>query len=180
MNILISIIYAPILFVCLKFFDIKIVCIYLFFISVIWFGFSIKKSIKQSLYPTLYILISIIGYFGNSFYILKSVPFIISLFFTALMLISYINKDSIILLFARKFSKKTICKEEEQYIHSSTIFWFILCLINSSIHFFILVYKDITFWALYSSIGWYFIFIVGGILQYLHRKFFFLKRVKSV
>ncbi len=63
MNIIISLIYAPMVFLALRYFDIQDVSIILFLSSFMWFAFTIKKSYKESLYPILYILLSICTYF---------------------------------------------------------------------------------------------------------------------
>ncbi|RXI37069.1 hypothetical protein CRU99_12525 [Malaciobacter mytili] len=179
MNILISLLYAPFVFFSLRYFDIKIVCINIFIISLLWFFITIKKDYKQALYPLVYIFIAVITYFIESFYILKVLPLLIAIFFTALILISYINKTSIILFFAKKFSKKNIDKKEEEYIYKSTLFWFFVALVNCLIHFYIFISENISFWLYYSSFGWYFIFIFAGILQFLHKKFIFNKSLKD-
>ncbi len=175
MNIIISLFYAPFVFFSLRYFDIKIVSINIFIISLIWFFIIIKKGDKQALYPLVYICIALTSYFIESFYILKVLPLLIAIFFTILILVSYINKTSIILFFAKKFSKKSIDKKEEEYIYKSTLFWFFIALINTLIHFYIFISENISFWLYYSSIGWYFIFIFAGILQFLHKKFIFNK-----
>jgi len=175
MNIIISLIYAPLVFLSLRYFDIQDVSIFLFLSSFIWFAFTIKKSYKESLYPTLYILLSICTYFFEDFLVLKAMPLIISSIFTIIIFISYLNKKSVILYFAKKFSKKEISKKEEEYIHKSTLFWIIISCINIYIHSLIFQSEDISSWIFYSSFGWYFLFIFAGIIQYLHRKFVFLK-----
>ena len=82
---------------------------------------------------------------------------------------------SIILYFAKKFSKEEISEKEKEYIHKSTLFWVIISCINIFIHLQIFQNENINFWIFYSSFGWYFLFIFAGIIQYLHHKFIFLK-----
>lgn len=175
MNIIISLIYAPLVFLSLRYFDIELVSIVLFICSTLWLAFTIKKSYKESLYPALYILLSICTYFLKDFLVLKAMPLIISSIFTLIIFISYLNKKSVILYFAKKFSKKEISLKEEEYIHKSTLFWVIISCINIFIHLQIFQDDNISFWIFYSSFGWYFLFLFAGIIQYLHRKFIFLK-----
>lgn len=174
MNILISLLYAPLVFLSLRYFDIKIVSILIFTISSIWFFFSMKKGIKEALYPLLYIIISVFSYFLEAFIVLKVLPLLLSTLITALIFVSYINKKSIILYFAKKFTKREIEKKEEEYIQKSTLFWGFISLINVLIHLQIFVESNIDFWIYYSSFGWYFLFLIAGIIQFLHRKFIFL------
>lgn len=175
MNIIISLIYAPLVFLSLRYFDIELVSVLLFISSFLWFTFTIKKSYKESLYPVLYILLSIFTYFFKDFLVLKAMPLILSSIFTIIIFISYLNKKSIILYFAKKFSKKEISQKEEEYIHKSTLFWILVSFINIFIHLQIFQNPNINFWIFYSSFGWYFLFIFAGIIQYLHRRFIFLK-----
>ena len=175
MNIIISLIYAPLVFLSLRYFNIELVSIFLFISSCIWFTFTIRKSYKESLYPVLYILLSIFTYFFKDFLVLKAMPLVISSIFTIIIFISYLNKKSIILYFAKKFSKKEISQKEEKYIHKSTLFWILVSFINIFIHLQIFINPNINFWIFYSSFGWYFLFIFAGIIQYLHRRFIFLK-----
>jgi len=137
MRIILSLLYAPIIFFSLKYFN---------------------SSIEEVL-------------------VLKALPFIISLIFTIIIIISYIKKRSVILYFAQKFSKSNIEDEEKKYIHKATKFWIFISMINVTIHFFIFLNINANFWLFYSSIGWYILFITAGVLQFLHRKFVFLKRI---
>lgn len=175
MNLLISLLYAPLVFLSLRYFDITKVAIVIFILSTIWLALTLKKGAKEYLYPLLYIGISILAFVLKDFLFLKAMPFIISSFITIFILFSYINKQSIILYFAKKFSKKEIDKKEQEYIHKSTLFWFFIALINVIIHLLIFLDTNINFWMFYSSIGWYFIFIFAGILQFLHKRFIFSK-----
>lgn len=175
MNLIISLIYAPLVFLSLRYFEISNVAIGIFVLSIIWFILVFKKGYKELLYPSLYIVISIFAFFLKDFFVLKIIPLLVSSFVTIFILISYINKQSIILYFAKRFSKKEISLKEEAYIHKSTLFWFFVSLINVIIHAYIYIDSNMNYWIYYSSIGWYFIFIIAGLLQYLHKKFYFSK-----
>ncbi len=176
MNFLISLIYAPLVFFSLKYFDIRTVSIYIAVFSLIWFTFVVRKDIKESIFPLTYLAIAVLAFFLEDFLFFKSLPLIISSFITMIILSSYITKNSIILYFVKKFTKNDISVQEERYIYKSTVFWIFISLINVSIHIIMFVSEEIEFWVYYSSFGWYIIFIIAGIIQFLHRKFF-TKRV---
>lgn len=176
MNFLISLLYAPLIFICLKYYDIKIVSIAVFFLSALWLIYSLKKDKKSARYPFLYMGASLVTFFLEKFLVLKSIPLIASVIIATTMLISYINKSSIILYFASRFSKKEIGGREKQYIQSSTLFWIVVSAINILCHIFVFINNNIKLWVYYSSFGWYFVFGLAGILQFLHRKFLFSKR----
>lgn len=173
MNFIISLIYAPFVFLAFRYFDIAVVSTILFFLSLFWFICVFKKGYKEFSYPLLYIFISLLSFFLKDFFILKIVPFLISSFISSLILISYINKNSIILSFVKKFSKTQISLKEEKYIHKSTLFWFLVSVINVIIHLYFLISSNLDYWVYYSSIFWYFLFLLAGVLQYLHKKFIF-------
>jgi len=175
MNIIISLIYAPLVFLSLRYFDIKVVSILIFIFSTIWFFSTIKKGSKEYFYPLFYMVLSIFAYFLEEFLVLKAIPLLISITFTFIIYISYVNKNSIILYFAKRFSKKDISKKEQEYIHNSTLFWLGISSVNIFLHIMVFINDNIDFWIYYSSIGWYFLFLIGGVLQFLHRRFVFLK-----
>ena len=136
MKIILSLIYAPMIFFILRYFN---------------------TSLEDVIY-------------------LKAFPLIMALVVTITMIISYINKNSLILYFANKFSKDRIEDNEKEYIHNWTIFWIFISSINVMIHSTIfLTTQNTTFWVFYSSVGWYFLFIIAGLIQFMHRKFVFLK-----
>ena len=160
----------------LRYFDIKLTAIAIFCVTLIWLFFCLKQGLKESLYPITYILIAILAFILEDFIVLKILPLLISAVISSIILISYLNKRSIILYFAKKFSKKEISVQEQEYIQNSSLFWFFVGFLNTSIHLYIFLDDNINFWIFYSSIGWYSLFIGAGILQFLHRKFIFLRR----
>ena len=128
------------------------------------------------------IIFFLLKYFNTSLeevLVLKAFPLIISSIITILIFLSYIKKKSMILYFAKKFSKSEISEQEKEYIHKSTLFWIAVSFINVLVHLNIFLATSAEFWVFYSSIGWYFLFLFAGIFQFLHRKFVFLKRVKN-
>lgn len=179
MNIILSLIYAPLVFLSLRYFDIQKVSIVIFLVSLLWLGFSLRKTKTEALYPILYILLACCAFFLENFLVLKAMPIIISTTITIILLISYINKKSLIFYFAQKFSKKEISQKEQEYIQKSTLFWIIISFINIIIHFYMFINENIDFWIYYSSIGWYFLFAFAGIIQFLHRKFIFFKGINA-
>jgi len=176
MNFLFSLLYAPIVFFSLRYFDIKMVSGVVFVSSVLWFIVKKDKKELSSLFPLFYMLIAVVTFFSEKFFVLKMMPLLISFFFSLFILLSYLKHKSIILFFAEKFSKHTISESEKAYIHRSTLFWFFISVINTMIHLMIFLDSNLNIWLYYSSFGWYFLFIFAGLLQFLHRKFIFLRR----
>lgn len=173
MGLIISILYAPLVLVALQYFDIKLVSVVMFFISIIWFGLVIKKDKKEWFYPILYVFVAIGAFLVNDFLVLKILPSIVALFIALVFFVSYLQKKSIILHFVKKYKKEEISKNEEEYIHKSTLFWIGVCLLNTLIHIYAFYDNEVEFWLFYSTIGGYLMFIVFGFLQMLHRKYIF-------
>ncbi|WP_419767176.1 hypothetical protein [Arcobacter sp.] len=116
------------------------------------------------------------AYFLDNFLFLKMLPLLISTLISIYILYSYISKNSFIFIFLERLNKD-VKVEEKNYIHKSTLFWFYISLVNVVIHSFVLYLKDMFYWTFYSSIGWYFLFILAGVVQFVHRKIYFEGKV---
>ena len=176
MNLIFPLLYAPIVFFALGHYEVKRVSIIVFVVSLFWF-FSFKKKKEWFvLQPLFYMFMATGAFIFDSFSLLKVLPLLISSFFSILLFISYYKKKSIILYFAEKFSKEPISESEKLYIHASTRFWFFVTLLNTAIHLSLFLGSNLDFWLYYSSIGWYFLFLGAGLIQFIHRHFIFLRR----
>lgn len=174
MNFLISILYAPVVFYSLQNFELQVVSLCIFLFSLIWFSLTFKKGFKEYFFSLLYLFVSILSYFLDSFLLLKILPFLISSLIFLFMTYTYFTKNSFIFIFLEKI-KKEVEKEEKEYIQKSTLLWIIASLVNLGIHVFILYSNNLEYWLFYSSIGWYFVFILTGIIQFVHKKIYFNK-----
>ena len=134
MSFIFSLLYAPIVFLSLRYFDIQLVSVIIFIMSGIWFVFLKNKKELSSLFPLFYMLVAVISFFSEKFLVLKIMPLFISVFFSLFILLSYFKRKSIILYFAEKFSKTAISEKEKEYIHHSTLFWFFVSLLNTAVH----------------------------------------------
>jgi len=176
MSFIFSLFYAPIVFLSLRYFDIQLVSVIIFIMSGTWFIFLKTKKELSSLFPLFYMLVAVISFFSEKFLVLKIIPLFISVFFSLFILLSYLKKRSIILYFAEKFSKMPISEKEKEYIHHSTLFWFFITLLNTAVHLSAFLNPNLYFWLYYSSFGWYFLFILAGLIQFFHRRYIFLRR----
>jgi len=176
MNLIFSLIYAPFVFWMLKYYDVKVVSILIFTVSIVWLILLKDKKNIALLLPVFYMLIAIFAFFSEAFLVLKTISLLIALFFSCVILLSTFQEKSMILSFAEKMSKSPLGESEKAYINKSTLFWFFVSLINVCIHFAFYLNTNLEFWLFYSSVGWYFLFIFAGALQFLHRRFVFLRR----
>ena len=172
MNLIISLLYAPIVFYSLKNFELKTVSLIIFVFSFIWLFLSIKKGFKEYIFPLFYLGVSLLAFFLDDFLLLKLLPALISGLICIFILYSYVSKNSFIFIFLEKINKK-VEPHEKEYIQKSTLFWFFISFCNLLIHSYILYLQDMVYWTFYSSIGWYFLFIIAGIIQFLHKKIYF-------
>lgn len=176
MNLLISLLYAPIVFYSLKNFELKTVSLIIFIFSLVWLTLTIKKGLKEYIFPLFYLGISLLAYFLDNFLLLKLLPLLISSLISIFILYSYISKQSFIFIFLEKINKK-VNEKEKDYIQKSTLFWFFVSFINILVHGYILKLDNIIYWTFYSSIGWYLLFIVAGLIQFLHKKIYFKEKI---
>lgn len=129
MNFLISILYAPIVFYSIRNFDIKSVSLFIFVISICWLIVVYKKGYKESVFPLIYIVISILAFLLNDVTVLKILPALLSALLSLFILYTYITKNSFIFIFLEKVGK-SVPKEEKEYIQRSTLFWFFSSIIT--------------------------------------------------
>jgi len=113
MNFLFSLLYAPVVFLALRYFDIKMVSMVIFLMASVWFLALKNKKELSAFLPLFYILIALISFFSEKFFILKLMPLFISSFFSLFILLSYFKRKSIILYFAEKFSKEAISEKRK-------------------------------------------------------------------
>ncbi len=128
--------------------------------------------------PIVYFLLLYNDITINDITTLKIFPFLFAVGFTIVIVISYIRKKSLILYFARKMSKEEILDDEIEYIHKSTLFWIIISIINTIIHFIVFLGLNEFLWVFYSSIGGYLLLAFAGLTQFLHRKYIFKRNEK--
>ena len=178
MHILFSLLYAPFVFLSLRYFDLKVVSSIIFLISLIWFFIVFKKGFKEILFPSFYLGVSFCAFILDDFMLLKSLPLLISILVSLYFFYSYFKKQSFILLFLEKL-KKEVDETEKNYIQNSTLFWALVSIVNIALHLFVLYNDNINYWIIYTSIGWYFVFGLAFILQMIHKKIF-LKKVSNV
>lgn len=176
MNLIISLLYAPLVFYSLKNFELKTVSFSIFIFSFLWFILNIKKGFKNFIFPSFYLIVSLLAFFLNDFLLLKFLPALLSGFISVFIFYSYISKNSFIFAFLERLNKN-VDMAEKIYIQKSTLFWFVISFLNLLVHCYILYLQEMIYWTFYSSIGWYFLFILAGIMQFLHKKIYFDRKI---
>jgi hypothetical protein len=105
----------------------------------------------------------------------KLFPLFMSFLVTGLILKSYYSNNSMVLQFANKLRKYNLDIGDDEYIKKSTLFWVGVSSVNVLVHIYMYFQSNTELWVFYASIGWYSVFIVGGILQLFHRHFIYSK-----
>lgn len=177
MHVILSFLYAPFIVVLLNYFAIQHVALFVLSVGIVWFITIKPKVLKKVIFPFFYMAVAVVAFLMDDFVVFKFLPLLMSLSFLFFLIVSYFDNESIILQFARKIHKKPISETEEAYIKKSTLFWIFITFINIIAHITVLLLQDNAYWVIYSSFGWYFVFGMGGLIHFLHRKFIFLKRI---
>ena len=107
----------------------------------------------------------------------KLFPLFMSFLVTGLILKSYYSDNSMVLLFTNKLKKFNINLGSDEYIKKSTLFWVGVSSVNILVHIYMYFQDNIELWVFYASVGWYSVFIFGGVVQILHRQFIYKKRI---
>ena len=171
---LLSLIYAPLILFLLKHYPIQAVALGVMVCSVFWLSISVwRRGDKR--FPLFYLGVSVVAYSVQSTLVLKLLPLMLALAFTLFLMQSHHKGHSLILHFAKRFSKRPLNALEIAYIERSTLFWVGVSCVNILLHTWML-FMDELYWGLYASIGWYGLFILAGVIQWLHRHYIFLKR----
>src|SRR5574344_1977826 len=127
MNLIISLIYAPIVLFSLKYFDINTASIYIFIFSFFWFLLNMKKGLKEYGFSILYMIFALVAFFVENSLFLKITPSILAFIFTAFVLYSYLSKSNFVIVYRDK-NKKKLSIEDTIYLQNSPLFWFFVVL----------------------------------------------------
>ena len=178
MHIVFSLLYAPFVVYLFKHFDIQIVSLSVFSISLVWLIIILKKNapLQTLLFPIFYMIFSSFCFFLEDFIVLKVLPLSLSILVGFYFIYDIYTKNSLVLHFAKRF-KKDITPKEEEYIQSSTYLWASASFLNIFIHIYVLLDDNINYWIIYSSFGWYFVFLITFIIQIIHKKLFFKGKI---
>jgi intracellular septation protein A len=177
-NTFISLAFAPVFVLALRFFSFENVS---FVFAVIMFVYTLfilykKESLKTLSTPLIYFIFVLFAYYYINIAFVKLIPALISGAFFLFFLNAAIQKKSVVLHMFRRFSKREIEKAKEEYIAKSDGYWAGILLLNTLIQLLFLFYGSNEVWAFYSSVGWYVLLFIALVLQILYAKIFYEKR----
>lgn len=174
---LFSIIFAPSFVIMLHFFEFNEVTSFYLFVALAFFIYSykIKQNLRDMLMPSIYLIALLIAYYFSSFETVKFIPVTLSVIFLALFIDSHYNQKWMVLGFTKKFYKKELSSNEEEFLKNGDAFWIFVMLINTLIQVYVIYYASDIIWVFYTSIGWYILFFVSLLVQILYGKFYAVK-----
>jgi len=172
-----NILLAPLFVVLLHYFELRMVILLYLCISIIFliYRFFKRKTYKDILLPSMYIIAFSIAYHFSSLQTVKYIPVILSTIFLFLFVDSHFNKKYMILNFTKKFYRKKLKEEEIKFLENGDAYWIVVMLINTIIHLYIVNFSSNEIWAFYSSIGWYILFFISLIIQIIYGKTYAVK-----
>lgn len=172
-----ALLFAPSFLISLHYIEFKTVVLSYLFLSILFFMyiFFTKKTLKDLIIPSIYVLLLLLAYFNSSFEIVKFIPVFISATFFALFIDATMHKREIILSFTKRFYKKELSQKEVLFLKNGDAFWVVVTFINTLIQFTLVFYGSNAIWAFYSSVGWYIFFFTSLIVQIIYGRFYAFK-----
>lgn len=131
-----------------------------------------KKKFNTLISPLFAVILGIGAFFSDDLLVLKLYPLLLSLLFLSYFIFSVIMKRYLLITWVEKFKKRPLTRIEREDVIVSHWFWIAVLGLNSAIHVMLVLGTNLTFWALYSFVGWYLLFGCAMILQLLfaHRR----------
>jgi len=136
---------------------------------------SLGTIISLAFAPLFLVYINYFEPNENSFFYIgaKLVPTLFSLIFLSLFTAAVFSKKHLVLKLTKKFYKKNLREEEEEYLKTGDFYWMIVTLLNTIALIGVACLADDTTWALYSSVGWYIYFLCALLVQIAYGKLFY-------
>ncbi|WP_415396524.1 hypothetical protein [Sulfurimonas sp. CS5] len=173
----IALLFAPSFIISLHYLEFKAVVQFYLFLSILFFIYTCytKKTLKNLVVPSIYVIALLFAYFSSSFEMVKFIPVLISATFFALFIDATMYKKELILGFTKRFYKRELSKEEVLFLKDGDAYWAIITLINTLIQLALVFYGSNTIWAFYSSIGWYGFFFTSLVVQIVYGRLYAIK-----
>ncbi|MBE0495274.1 MAG: hypothetical protein IBX45_02565 [Campylobacterales bacterium] len=170
-----SLLYAPLVLLALRYLPVTTVAWGMIGVSLVWLYGVRKGETKSFVFPLFYGLAGVVALGLEEGSALMGVPLFVAMAF----FLFFLSPQGGVWLgvMASRFS--VLEEREMAYVQKSRYFWACVALLNVCIHAMMLFVASPTQWALYASVGWYGVFVLGGALQFLHRKYVFLKGAMS-
>ncbi len=169
---LLTILFAPIFVLLIQYFELRAVVLVYLLLAVVFFIYKLfkKKSYKDMLMPSIYIVALSIAYYFSSLDAVKYIPVTLSMIFLLLFIDAHLHKKEMILGFTRKFYHKKLADNEVEFLKRGDGYWVWVMLINTLIHLYVVNFSSDIVWAFYASVGWYILFFTSLFIQIIYGK----------
>ena len=138
-----------------------------------------KSDAQKSLMHSIVFFLSIFALLTENIAIVKLYPFLVSAlifgFFTYLTL----SKKSILSAGFKRFSKKSLPLEFEDFLYRSQYFWIGVLGLNLFLHLYFYTQNELI-WASYALFGWYILLFVALLLNITYGKLNSVNRFETV
>ncbi|MDP1784637.1 MAG: lysophospholipid acyltransferase family protein [Sulfuricurvum sp.] len=122
---------------------------------------------KNFISPVFLGLLGMGAWISEDFIALKLYPLLLSLLFLFYFIGSVVRKRYLLIEWVEKFKKRPLESSERRDVIVSHWFWIGVLGLNSSIHLYLVLKENTFLWALYSFAGWYLLFGMAMVLQFL-------------
>ncbi len=177
MSSVLTLLFAPSFLLLIHYFDFEKVVLGYIFLSLSFLLFLVVKKgeKKELIIVSMYVVLLTIAYFSASFATVKFIPVFTSMAFFTLFAEAALHKRALIYQITKKFYKKELSTAEDDFLKNGDSYWAVAILLYMIVQILLVFMASDTFWALYSSIGWYVYFVFMLVIQIIYGKFYAIK-----
>jgi len=177
MSSLITLLFAPSFLLLINYFIFEqVVILYIVFsLLLLTYAYIKKKKTEDFVVLGIYFVLLSFAYFYASIDIVKFIPVFTTMAFFTLFAEATLHKKELILKLTQKFYKKELSSAEVEYLKLGDMYWSISILFYMFIQIGLVFFATDTFWAIYSSLGWYVYFLVVLGIQIIYGRFYAIK-----
>jgi len=177
MSSVITLLFAPSFLLLIRYFDFReVVLLFIALsLSLLLYAFIKKRKLEDFIILAIYLVLLTFSFFYSSLETVKFIPVFTSMAFFTLFAEATLHKKELIYKLTQKFYKKELSKGEVLYLKKGDSYWAFSIFIYMLIQVALVFYASDTFWALYSSVGWYGYFVLVLGLQIIYGKTYAIK-----
>lgn len=167
-----SLLYAPFVLFSLRYFPTLVVALSVVCVSLVWLYRVRKKGVQRLVFPLFYGAMGVVALVLDKGAVLKGAPLLVAVAFFLFFLLP--QGGVWLRVVASRFT--LLDEKEALYVEKSRYFWAGVALVNVCFHALALCFAPSAYWVFYASLGWYGVFVCGGVVQFLHRKYLFQQK----
>jgi hypothetical protein len=159
---LLTLLFAPSFLLLIRFFDFSATVIVYMLLSAVLLVYAVYRGKKagEKGVLALYFLLLTIALFMDSYVAIKLIPVFMASGFALFFLYGTVTKRGVILGFTELFYRKALSEDERFFLKRGDLFWAVAIALYAFWLLTLALWMDEWLWAFFSSVGWYFYFIV--------------------